>query len=193
MFVGQIAVLSGLLLTSSPAHRLPRPSHQDTCRTSDQDPDPFFCRVAPTVVDVTIRDTGESKSSPCVLSGSVIVPARVGGVSYGIEVRQVRTGSFEELLGLRGGDIALSINGLPLATPEAALAAYSRLKQRSILWLVVRRDRRLVVLTYRIFRVPGGPHKTPPLAATMNPEVLLNPLRTNPVRSSPSSLTHPGR
>ena len=66
------------------------------------------------------------------------------------EVREVRTGSAAEALGLRTGDFLLGVNGVPLTDDEALRRAIARLRGRARALVVVQRG-------------PGRYHLTLPL------------------------------
>ena len=79
-----------------------------------------------------------------------IVPAREGDAFVGFKLFGVRKGSIPEALGLKSGDILRTVNGLPLSSPDEALAIYSRLRQASDITLTVTRGGAAVNLRYTI-------------------------------------------
>jgi hypothetical protein len=60
-----------------------------------------------------------------------IVPALKEGVVQGIKLFAIRPNSVLARLGLQNGDLVRSVNGISLATPDQALAAYARLREAS--------------------------------------------------------------
>lgn len=60
-------------------------------------------------------------------------------------------------LGLRDGDVVEKINGISLVRPEAAYAAYGRLKRRRRIRVELSRGGKPLTLTYRIRRVRRTP------------------------------------
>jgi type II secretory pathway component PulC len=57
-----------------------------------------------------------------------IIPSVKDGQAVGLKLYGIRHGSLPNLLGYKNGDLILSINGMPVNSPEAALGTYSRLR-----------------------------------------------------------------
>ena len=79
-----------------------------------------------------------------------IVPALEAGKAVGMKLYGIRSGSLPKLLGLRNGDLVRAVNDLPLDTMEAAMSAYSKVRERDSLVLQITRNDQPVSLTIRI-------------------------------------------
>ncbi len=77
-----------------------------------------------------------------------VVPALVDGTAAGFKLYGIRTSSVLKALGFRNGDLVESINGHSFAGPEAALAAYEKLRKADELRVDL--TRRGMKLTVRI-------------------------------------------
>lgn len=77
-------------------------------------------------------------------------PVRRDDGLAGFEISRIRAGSWADQLGLHSGDVLTAINGLPLATVDDALAAYTRLRSARHLALEVSRRGARVIVDYVI-------------------------------------------
>ncbi len=59
-----------------------------------------------------------------------VIPHEVEGRTVGVKVFGIRPGSMLDALGFQNGDLVRSVDGLDIATPDAALEAYGRLGGR---------------------------------------------------------------
>ena len=84
---------------------------------------------------------------PC----GVITPA-IGdaGTPIGFRISRLRPDGLCTRLGLHDGDVLTVANGEPLATPDMALSAYSRLREENEISLTVLRDGRPLMLDYSV-------------------------------------------
>ncbi len=57
-----------------------------------------------------------------------IIPSVKDGQTVGLKLYGIRHGSMPNLLGYKNGDLILSINGMPVNSPEATIGTYSRLR-----------------------------------------------------------------
>jgi type II secretion system protein C len=79
-----------------------------------------------------------------------VAPQPRDGEPTGLRLLDVgRDGPFGAI-GLRDGDVLLQVNGRSLATPDAALAAYSALRKEDHLWLAIERAGQRLRLDYVI-------------------------------------------
>jgi len=79
-----------------------------------------------------------------------VVPEARGGEPIGFRITALRPDSPFPAIGLLNGDLLLQVNGRSLATPDAALAAFTALRASDHLWLLVERDGRPLRLDYVI-------------------------------------------
>jgi general secretion pathway protein C len=79
-----------------------------------------------------------------------VVPETRDGEPVGFRLSGVdRDGPFAAI-GLGNGDLLLEVNGRSIATPDAALAAFSTLRTASHVWLVIEHDGRRIRVDYSI-------------------------------------------
>jgi general secretion pathway protein C len=78
------------------------------------------------------------------------VPQLRDGKPIGFRLFGVRSDGPFAAIGLENGDLLLEVNGAPIATPDAALAAYSKLRTADHVWLGVERARRRIRIDYEI-------------------------------------------
>ncbi len=79
-----------------------------------------------------------------------MVPAREGDAFVGFKLYAIRPGSVPAALGLKNGDLLRTVNGLPLANPQQALEAYTRLRKATEVTLVVTRGGQPLTLRYTV-------------------------------------------
>jgi type II secretion system protein C len=85
------------------------------------------------LIDQVLRDRD-------ALTGAAqLRPVRRDDGLAGFEISRIRAGSWADQLGLHTGDVLTGINGLPLATVDDALVAYTRLRAARRLALEVNR------------------------------------------------------
>jgi general secretion pathway protein C len=77
-----------------------------------------------------------------------VVPQLRDGKPIGFRLHGIR-GPFAAI-GLEPGDVLLEVNGTPLQTPDAALAAYAKLRTASHVWLAIERNGRRTRMDYDI-------------------------------------------
>lgn len=58
-----------------------------------------------------------------------VIPSIKDGETRGLKLYGIRPGSLPNLLGYRNGDLILSVNGMPVNTPESTIGTYSRLRR----------------------------------------------------------------
>jgi general secretion pathway protein C len=81
-------------------------------------------------------------------SGLRVVPALRDGQPAGLRLFGIRPGGPLTRIGLENGDLLTAVNGLPLTSPDAALAAYTSLRTATHVSLSVERGGRPVTLDY---------------------------------------------
>jgi general secretion pathway protein C len=82
-----------------------------------------------------------------ILSQVVIRPIEIGGTS-GFQLASVRRGSLVQKLGFNRGDIIISINEVPVSSPEDLVNLYQQLGQLDSAEVMVQRHGNLMPLTY---------------------------------------------
>lgn len=87
-----------------------------------------------------------------VSRGARLVPSRKGDGFDGFKLYGVRSGSLFAQLGLKNGDVMRRANGLSLASPQAALEAYSAIKGADAVSLEITRAGAPMTLRYTIER-----------------------------------------
>ena len=101
-------------------------------------------RIKRSTVDAMLAD-------PTVLSaGARVVPSIKNGHPNGFKVYAIRPASIHAKIGLMNGDTVHSINGLELTTPEATMAAYTKLKGASKMTFALTRRGQQITLTVHI-------------------------------------------
>lgn len=85
-----------------------------------------------------------------IMTDARLLPRMVEGQQEGFIIREVRRGGIYESLGLRNGDILLSVNNFKLANPETALQAFTALKGMDKVELDILRSGEKMTLTYEI-------------------------------------------
>jgi general secretion pathway protein C len=79
-----------------------------------------------------------------------VVPQLRDGKPIGFRLSGIRSAGPFAAIGLENGDILLEVNGMSIDTPDAALAAYAKLRTASQVWLAIERDRRRIQMDYDI-------------------------------------------
>jgi general secretion pathway protein C len=79
-----------------------------------------------------------------------IVPEQRDGKLSGFRLYSIRPEGPFAKLGLQNGDLLVSVNGLPIMTPERALEIYARLKNADHIALAIERDGQPITLEYTI-------------------------------------------
>src|SRR5262249_19757693 len=79
-----------------------------------------------------------------------IVPAIQAGRASGFRVYGIRPGSLPDRLGLQNGDTVVSVNGLPITTPDEALTVYGELHTARTLSVEILRRGAPVRLEYTL-------------------------------------------
>lgn len=84
------------------------------------------------------------------LHAARVMPVSEAGRVVGIKLLGIRRDTLLEKLGLRNGDILRTINGLEIATPDAALQAYAQLRSATQLSIALLRRGVALTLEYRV-------------------------------------------
>ena len=77
-------------------------------------------------------------------------PEKKGDDVIGLRIALLKPGTALDALGVRSGDVLLSMNGIPLTAPDRMLEAYARARTEPRLRLVVSRDDRQFQLDYEV-------------------------------------------
>jgi general secretion pathway protein C len=85
-----------------------------------------------------------------IMTDARLLPRMVDGEQEGFIIREVRRGGIYASLGLKNGDILLSVNKFKLANPETALQAFTALKGMDKVELDILRSGEKMTLTYEI-------------------------------------------
>ena len=105
-----------------------------------EDTEPFAWPTGPAKADITaidathylVRDSYLGhvlENQATLMKEARIVPEMVDGGTAGVRVFGIRVGSTLARFGLQNGDRVDTINGMPIARPESALEAYTRIKK----------------------------------------------------------------
>jgi general secretion pathway protein C len=84
-----------------------------------------------------------------LMSQVFVRPHFKDGRSDGVEVTQIRRGSFFASLGLKNGDVIQKINNKPIKSPDDAMVFYNRLKTGSRVSVVINRGEESKTINYR--------------------------------------------
>ncbi len=84
-----------------------------------------------------------------LMSQVFVRPHFKNGRADGLEVTQIKRGSFFASLGLRNGDVIQKINNKPIKNPDDAMAFYNRLKSGSRVSIVITRGQKPKTINYR--------------------------------------------
>jgi general secretion pathway protein C len=90
-------------------------------------------------VDRGVIDTIMEKQA-MLLKGVIVRPIQSGGKTTGLALRRISSTSLLGTLGVKDGDVLKGINGFNLASPEAALQAYGRLRTANHLTVSLERN-----------------------------------------------------
>ncbi|HHL40967.1 MAG TPA: PDZ domain-containing protein [Deltaproteobacteria bacterium] len=85
-----------------------------------------------------------------VLSDARLFPNTVDGRIKGFRVTEVRPRGIFDAIGLRNGDVLLSVNGYEISSPERAIQVLTGLKGNNSIRLDIIRDGRNVSFNYRM-------------------------------------------
>lgn len=86
-----------------------------------------------------------------------IVPAVRDGVTTGYKLYGIRPGSLPKALGLKNGDLVLSVNGHPLASMDEAMKLYTTLRRAKRFDVGIERKGTPFTLTIEIVDAPKKP------------------------------------
>jgi general secretion pathway protein C len=77
-------------------------------------------------------------------------PEKQGDDVIGLRIAMLKPGTPLEALGVRAGDVLLSLDGTPLTSPDRMLEAYARVRTEERIRLVIQRDGRPLQLDYQV-------------------------------------------
>ncbi|HEY1696836.1 MAG TPA: type II secretion system protein GspC [Polyangiaceae bacterium] len=101
------------------------------------------------VVDRAARDA-LLEGAADVMRSVAIRPEKNGDDVIGLRIAVLTPGTPLDALGVRGGDVLLSMEGIPLTAPDRMLEAYARARTDDALRLVLIRDGRTIQLDYTV-------------------------------------------
>jgi general secretion pathway protein C len=84
-----------------------------------------------------------------LMSQVFVRPHVKDGTADGLEVTQIRRGSFFASLGLKDGDVIQKIDNKPIKSPDDAMAFYNRLKSGSRVSVEITRGQKPKTINYR--------------------------------------------
>jgi general secretion pathway protein C len=84
-----------------------------------------------------------------LMSQVFVRPHVKDGTADGLEVTQIRRGSFFASLGLKNGDVIQKIDNKPIKSPDDAMAFYNRLKSGSRVSIEITRAQKPKTINYR--------------------------------------------
>lgn len=85
-----------------------------------------------------------------VLTDARLLPRMVEGEQEGFTMSEVKQGGLYDSIGLKDGDVLLSVNDFKLSNPETALQAFTALKGMDRIKLDIMRGGKKMTLTYTI-------------------------------------------
>ena len=123
---------------SGPAEPAPRPTptRSTSPSTSPLDLSPWSALPASPAVRIpraALDNTDE------IVKSVRVVPAFEQGVTVGFKFFSVREGTLFAQIGVQNGDVLVAVNGLPVTTPDQALAAHEQLRTAPLVTLSIRR------------------------------------------------------
>jgi general secretion pathway protein C len=77
-------------------------------------------------------------------------PEKQGDDVIGLRIAMLKPGTPLDALGVRAGDVLLSLDGTPLTSPDRMLEAYARVRTEERIRLVIQRDGRPLQLDYQV-------------------------------------------
>jgi general secretion pathway protein C len=77
-------------------------------------------------------------------------PEKQGDDVVGLRIATLKPGAPLDALGVRAGDVLLSLDGIPLTSPDRMLQAYARVRTEERVRVVVQRDGRQLQLDYQV-------------------------------------------
>ncbi|HEY6462329.1 MAG TPA: type II secretion system protein GspC [Polyangiaceae bacterium] len=101
------------------------------------------------VVDRAARDA-LLEGAADVMRSVAIRPEKNGDDVVGLRLALLRPGTPLDALGVRGGDVLVSMDGIPLTAPDRMLEAYARARTEDHMRLVLIRDGRPMQLDYTV-------------------------------------------
>jgi len=101
------------------------------------------------IVDRATRDAW-IEGATGMMHAIAVRPEKSGDDVVGLRITKLAPGTPLESLGVRGGDVLVTLDGIPLTSPDRLLAAYARLQTADRLRLVVLRDGRSAQLDYEV-------------------------------------------
>jgi general secretion pathway protein C len=143
--VRRLAPLEGAARAASPSPPVPTPPSAETAtwkgvvRVNDRE----FLVDAQTASDILEEQAGFMRSA-------TIFPDQENGKIVGLRLFGVSPHSLLGLLGIENGDRIETINGYEMTSPERALSAYSSLRRKSDVRVILNRHGQTLSLHYRI-------------------------------------------
>jgi general secretion pathway protein C len=101
------------------------------------------------IVDRAARDALIDGATDLMHAVSVR-PEKKGDDVVGLRIAVLKPGTALDALGVRSGDVLLSMNGIPLTAPDRMLEAYARARTEPRLRLVIVREDRQLQLDYEV-------------------------------------------
>lgn len=101
------------------------------------------------VLDRSARDALIDGGSDLIRSVSVR-PEKQGDDVIGLRIAMLKPGTPLDALGVRAGDVLVSLDGTPLTSPDRMLEAYARVRTEERVRLVIQRDGHPLQLDYEV-------------------------------------------
>lgn len=111
----------------------PAPTGHATEQPARHCPEPARCILPRTILDAALRDPAS------IATQARVMPSVRDGEVRGFKLYAIRPGSLPWDLGLKNGDLLRSVNGLPLAGMDQAMAAYAKLRRSDTIVLEIER------------------------------------------------------
>jgi general secretion pathway protein C len=93
---------------------------------------------------------GWFENPACMMRQARIVPYFKDGKPAGFKLFAIRPNTLYSKLGLKNGDVVLTLNGVELASPDNALQAYQGLKDAKVVNMEILRRGKAKTLKYEI-------------------------------------------
>ncbi|MEM7435573.1 MAG: type II secretion system protein GspC [Myxococcota bacterium] len=118
---------------------------------TDEEIDAGIEKVSDTVYNIDRTMLNKVLDSAGRLIGiAAVSPKMEGGKSVGMQIRGIRPKTLLEKLGIKNQDVLEAVNGSPLASPDAALGAYTTLRTADKFVLAVNRGGESMEITYNL-------------------------------------------
>ncbi len=138
-----LTTLESTEATSSPSSASPTPRRSNTAEGVKQVSDNSWV-VSKETIEATRQNMAEE------LRLAQMQPRIVEGKTDGFMIRTIKRNSFLNKLGLRRGDVILSVNSIALDSPEKALQVFQQLREARQINVAVERQGEALIFAYEL-------------------------------------------